>query len=141
MRGLKNLIRVHSWQLDEHRRKLADMQRLKDDFLSRIAQLEADVKKEQKAAAEDNIVNFSYATYAAAVMERRETLQASIADLDPEIDRAEGEVSDAYRELKKYELALEVRERHKAAEMARREQNEMDEMGLNIYRRGLDDRS
>ena len=64
-------------------------------------------------------------------------IQVSIQQLEKEANEAREEVSEAYRELKKYETALEARETREEAELASKEQLELDEVGIRTFTQKL----
>jgi flagellar FliJ protein len=49
---------------------------------------------------------------------------------------ARDELSDAYRRLKTFEVTKEQRDEAEALEESRAEQGELDEMGIELHRRG-----
>jgi flagellar export protein FliJ len=135
-KNLKGLIRLHQWMVDEKRRKLGDLLKMLAELEEQSRQLEAEVVAEQKAAANaPETAGFLYGNYARRVIERRERLAQSIASMEMQIAAAREELNDAYRELKKFQVAQDVRDRREALEAARREQGVLDEIGLTIHRR------
>jgi flagellar export protein FliJ len=135
MKGLPTLIRVRQWELEERRRKLADLEGLAAQLDEAIARLDDEVKMEQSVVQSSLEVNFAYAPYAAAAIERRRTLLASLADVRTQIEEASQEVTIAYQELKKYEVAQDNRRRRARVETNRREQIVLDEIGIEGFRR------
>jgi flagellar export protein FliJ len=135
MKGLPTLIRVRQWELEEKRRKLADLEGLAAQLDEAIQRLDDEVKMEQGIAGASHEVNFAYAPYAQAAIERRRTLLASLDDVKQQIEAAHEEVTIAYQELKKYEVAQDNRRRRTRAEANRREQIVLDEIGIEGFRR------
>ena len=135
MKGLPTLIRVRQWELEGKRRKLADLEGLAAQLDEAIARLDDEVKMEQGVAQSSFDVNFAYAPYAAAAIERRRTLLASLEDVRQQILGAAEEVTIAYQELKKYEVAQDNRRRRARVETNRREQIVLDEIGIEGFRR------
>ena len=83
----------------------------------------------------DDETRYAFANFYRAVMQRRETLAKTLSDLEPELEQAREEVANAFRELKKYELALDHRMKRQQATAKRREQAELDEVAIEGYRR------
>jgi flagellar export protein FliJ len=127
---LKNLIRIHDWQVDEARRKLGDLLKVQDDLKAQLARLDEELKREQALAYENPEAATFYGNYAERVIQRRERLKQSVRKMDGEIALAREEVRAAYRELKKYQVAQEQLERAEAEERALKEQKDLDEIGL-----------
>ena len=134
-RRLDGLIRLQRWKVDEKRRALADLQALHAELTAKAEALEAEVVAEQQSAAASG-TTFAYRAYAEQVIQRRESLAESLADVMRAMLKAQSDLSDAYQEAKRYEMAQDRAQQRLAAEAARREQIDLDEMGLNIYRRG-----
>ena len=134
MKGVATLIRLHQWHLDQRRRELGALERLKASFLVQLDKLEQDLVVEQQIAAGTEIGMFAYANYAVGVVSRRNNLNKSIDEVDPQIASKHAEVTSAFHEVKRYEIALREAERRREAEVARREQIEMNEVALNIHR-------
>lgn len=135
-KNLKGLIRLHQWVVDEKRRTLGDLLKLIAELEDQVRRLEAEVVAEQKAAANaPETAGFLYGNYARHVIERRERLAKSIASAERQIAAAREELNEAYRDLKKFQVAQEVRDRRAVLAAARREQNVLDEVGLGIHRR------
>ena len=134
MKGIASLIRLHQWQLDQKRRELAMLERARVDCTNQLEKLEQDLVVEQQVAAGSESGMFAYASYAAGVVTRRENLQKSIQDIDKLIGVKHAEVTAAFHEVKRYEIALREAERRREKELARREQMELDEVALNVHR-------
>lgn len=133
-RALKNLIRLGKWRLDERRRILGDMERMRADFVGQAEGLEREVVDEQATAANGD-TGISYGAYATGVIARRATIARSIEKIDGTIAEAREEVAEAFQELKKFEIALD-RQRSREERLAdRRAQNLMDELAIDMHRR------
>ena len=134
MKTLQSLIRLHSWQLEEKRRTLAGLEGLRADFVAQGERLEQELVNEQRAATASPEYAITYEGYAKAVILRRANLAASITETDGKIEVARDEVQEAYREMRKYEIAEERAQKRAAAEEARLEQAEMEEIASTQFR-------
>ncbi len=134
-KDLTGIIRLHKWQLDEKRRNLVELERMKDSFLQNLADLQLELAAEQKKASEAPVVSISYGAYAQQVMTRRTNIVNSILELDGSLEEMKDQVADAFKELKKYEV-VEQRERDRELRKRNhRQQIELDELAINIHRR------
>lgn len=136
MRNRETLIRLHRFQVDEKRRKLAELELMAQEFRARERELEAQVLAEQKKAGISDVAHFAYPMFAKSVIRRRQNILASIEDIERQLDAAKDELAAAFRELKKYELLEDSRKRKHRKEVMRVEQAELDEIALGIHRRG-----
>lgn len=130
MKSLASLIRLNKWTLEEKRRALAALQGLRTDLVRQQHELEAEVVREQQSAKSGVEGAWTYSGYAKAVIQRRETLKRTLADVDKRIDVARDAVNAAWREMRKYELAEERNQARKNADVARVERLELDEIAL-----------
>ncbi|ARJ64685.1 hypothetical protein WV31_02870 [Magnetospirillum sp. ME-1] len=135
-KGLKTLIRLSKWNVDEKQRVLVALQGREDQILAAIQQAEQSLIHEQQVAAQDAAgVGFAYAAFANAWLARREQLMQMLEQVRQEINRARDELAEAFNQLKTYEITQKERERRAQAEMDKKEQAFLDEVGLNIHRR------
>ena len=135
MRNRESLIRLHKFQVDERRRKVAEIELLLAEFRNKERELEAQILAEQEKAGISDEAHFAYPMFAKSVQKRRENILQSIADLDIQLETAQEELAAAFRELKKYELMEESRKRKVRKQTQRLEQAELDEIALQIHRR------
>jgi len=133
-RGLETLIRLNQWSVDQKRRKLGEVLGLVDGFKAEAIKLEEDLIKEQAiAAASPNEAGFLYGHFADKIIDRRAIIKISIQQLESQANDAREEVNQAYRELKKYETALDTRNKKQQAELARQDQLALDEVGMQSF--------
>jgi flagellar protein FliJ len=120
MKSRNTLIRVKRFQLDEKRRKVAQMEAMIADFQRIAADLEREIVAEQERAGIHDPCHFAYPTYAKAAIARRENLKRSIDELETQLREARVSLQEAAEELKRVEL-LDERDqnRDRAAEQGR----------------------
>ncbi|MEQ8281348.1 MAG: flagellar FliJ family protein [Parvibaculum sp.] len=135
MRNRESLIRLHKFQVDEKRRKVAELELMLGEFRQRERDLEAQVEAEQRKAGISDVAHFAYPMFAKSVLRRRENILESIEGIERQLDTAKEELADAFRELKKYELLDGNRKRKIHKEAMRAEQSSLDEIALTIHRR------
>jgi len=135
MRNRESLIRLHKFQVDEKRRKVAELELMLGEFRQRERDLEAQVEAEQRKAGISDVAHFAYPMFAKSVLRRRENILESIEGIERQLDTAKEELADAFRELKKYELLDGNRKRKVRKEAMRVEQSSLDEIALTIHRR------
>ncbi len=135
MKGLKSLIRLHRFRLDERRRGLQELETLRLRLDAALARLEAEVRAEKVTVETAPEMAFAFADYAASARERRRKLIDSIDEAERQIEQARDAVNEAFQELKKYQITQANRERMAAQRAARLEQANLDEIALTVYRR------
>jgi flagellar FliJ protein len=137
MRTLSTLIKMHRHALDEKRRALTDLENLRADLVGQREKLETDLVREQEVAKHTESGAFAYAGFHQGYIQRRDRLVASLAELETRIAAAQEEVSAAYQDVKRHEIALASRQRKQREEEDRRTQNVLDEVSLDMHRRRL----
>ena len=135
MKALGTLIRLHKQHLDEQRVRLVEFEMEQEALRARAAGLAAEVEAEGRMAATSFEASRSFSPYVERVGAERRALAAQIAELDAAIAEAGEAVAAAYQDLEKYEITRGLRERRARASEARREQAQLDEAGITIYRR------
>jgi flagellar FliJ protein len=135
MRTLSTLIKMHKHQLDEKRRALTDLENLRADLVAQREKLDGELAREQEVAKQVECGAFAYAGFHQGYIQRRDKLMASLAELETRIAAAHQEVSEAYQDVKRHEIALASRQRKQREEEDRRTQNTLDEVSLDMHRR------
>ena len=104
MKSRDTLIRLKKFQVDEKRRKVAQIESMIADFDRMASDLEREIRVEQERAGIHDPAHFAYPTYAKAAMGRRENLKRSAADLKLQLEEAKGALGEAFDDMKKVEL-------------------------------------
>ncbi|WP_404384119.1 flagellar FliJ family protein [Caenispirillum salinarum] len=134
-RGLRGLIRLHKHQVDEKRRALADLERTEQEILDRQQALREEMVREQAAVREDPALGLTFGAYVQRHKERQERLAQSLANIRKAIEAARDDLSEAFKELKTYEITQANRDLREKHERDRKEQEVLDEIGLTLHRR------
>ena len=136
MTGLANLVRLHRWILDEKRQKLVEIEQLSERFRCELEVLEQSLEAEKAEAARTLDGALAFQTFIAPALERRRTLRETVANIEREIEAARDDAGIAFQDLKKYETAQGMQERLETEQRERTAQTALDELGVNLYRRG-----
>ncbi|GGF35252.1 hypothetical protein GCM10011611_46930 [Aliidongia dinghuensis] len=134
MKPFQSQIRLHKWTVDEAQRRLGELIRLADRLRQDLADLEAEALREQAAAQASFEASLTYGAYAERVIERREKLNRSIAEVDGQVEHARDALKDAFAELKKFELAAEAAQERARRKRDAREQAQLDEVAIGMFR-------
>jgi flagellar protein FliJ len=135
MSTLDSLIRLHRWQVDERRRRVAELEELAEKLREDLRRLEAEQASEQEIAQRMPEVTSSYGSYAGALIERRRKLNQSLTDTEQQTAKAREVLAEAYQEAKRYEIAAARRVLNQRQQADRLEQHDMDELAIDIHRR------
>ena len=135
MSSLPTLIRLKQQQLDEKRLVVTRLETEAASIKSLIDNLDIEVAVESEKARANADHAYGYGTYLASARVRRAGLEGRLVQVHEKIAAAADEVAEAFREMKRFELAQTFAEQRAAAEANRRERTELDDMGLEGYRR------
>ena len=130
MKSRETLIRLKRFQVDEKRRKVAQIEVMIAEFERIAGDLEREIKAEQDRAGIHDPAHFAYPTYGKAAMQRRENLKHSAADLKLQLEDAKGALAEAFEEMKKVELLDERDQMRERADEDAREQSELEQSEL-----------
>src|SRR5919206_2958202 len=130
MKSRETLIRLKKFQVDEKRRRVAQIESMIADFQRMSVDLEREIQAEQDRAGINDPAHFAYPTYAKAAIQRRENLTRSADELKGQLEDAKAALGEAFEELKKVELLDERDQMRERAVDDAREQAELDRIGL-----------
>jgi flagellar protein FliJ len=130
MKSRETLIRLKKFQVDEKRRRVAQIEGMIAEFERIATDLEREIKGEQDRAGIHDPGHFAYPTYAKAAMNRRENLKRSADELRGQLEDAKAALGEAFEEMKKVELLDERDQMREREEENAREQAELDSIGM-----------
>jgi len=136
MKSRETLIRLKKFQVDEKRRKVAQIEAMMAEFDRIATELDREIKLEQDRAGIHDPAHFAYPTYAKAAMGRRENLKRSSDELKGQLDDAKAMLGEAFEELKKVEMLDERDHAREKAEQNAREQSELDRIAAMRFSTG-----
>ncbi len=129
MKSRETLIRLKKFQVDEKRRKVAQIEAMIAEFDRMATDLDREIKVEQDRAGIHDPSHFAYPTYAKAAITRRENLKRSTGELRTQLEDAKAALGEAFEDLKKVEMLDERDQQRERAEQNAREQVELDRIG------------
>jgi flagellar export protein FliJ len=130
MKSRETLIRLKKFQVDEKRRKVAQIEGMIAEFERMSTDLEREIKSEQDRAGIHDPAHFAYPTYAKAANQRRENLKRSADELRIQLEDAKAALAEAFEDMKKVELLDERDQMREREEEAAREQAALDAIGI-----------
>ena len=135
MKSRETLVRLKKFQVDEKRRKVAQIEAMIAEFDRMVADLDREIRTEQDRAGIHDPAHFAYPTYAKAAVTRRDNLKRSAGELKMQLDDAQAALGEAFEELKKVEMLEQRDQQRERTEQNAREQAELDRIGaLNFHR-------
>lgn len=135
MSALDSLIRLSRWQLDERRRDLATLEEFAAKLVEERQRLDLEDERERAVAAASPEAAFAYSGYARRLIDRKRRLEQSQAETAERIALAREALALAFQDTKRYEIAAANRQKQQAQREARQQQQALDEIGVDGFRR------
>ena len=101
MKSRDTLVRLKQFQVDDKRRRIAQLQQMIAEFTRMTNELDREIASEEQRANINDPNHFAYPTYARAARSRRDNLNHSLSDLREKLSAAERQLEEAGEELTK----------------------------------------
>lgn len=130
--SLKTLQRIQKFNIDEQRKILVDLQTKQDQLKIELARLNQGYESEKNYAAQHPGWG-NFGAYVKRYLEKKETLEAAIAQMQQAIEEVRDRIADMFKEQKTYEIVDDNRRKREIKEENNKEQKMLDEVGTNTY--------
>ena len=110
MKSRDHLVRLKRFQVEERRRRVAQIETMIAEFGRMAADLDREIAAEEQRSGITDPNHFAYPTYARAAVVRRDNLRRSAHELQDQVEEARGHLGTAMDELKKAE-SMESRDK------------------------------
>jgi flagellar protein FliJ len=107
MRSRENALRLKRFNLDEKRRRVAQIELMVAEFERMAAELDREIIIEQERSGIRDASHFAYSTYARAAGIRRDNLLRSVGELRGQLAEAQAQLDAALGEVRAYEAFSE----------------------------------
>jgi flagellar FliJ protein len=135
MSWTESLIKLAGYEVENRQLRLTEITKRLADAEIRLAVLVAEGEAETKHAGQDAEAGWYLAGYSAGLKVRKAALQAEIDAIQAEERGARDALAQAFEEQKKYEQVAENARVAEVKEANRRENAELDEVGMRAARR------
>jgi flagellar FliJ protein len=135
MSWTESLIKLAGYEVENRQLRLTEITKRLADAEIRLAVLQAEGEAEAKHAGENAEAGWYLAGYSAGLKVRKAALQAEIDAIQAEERGARDALAQAFEEQKKYEQVAESARAAEAKETRRRENAELDEVGMRTARK------
>lgn len=132
MAKLDGIIRFRKWELDEQRRDLAILLSERAEIVELLEKLDAEMLA-QKSMAQSDLGSMTLGAYIEGARKKRAWIVDDIREKDQEIEEKQDIVSDAFKELKTFEIADQRQKDRVRKKMDSQEQDELDELGRQAF--------
>lgn len=136
MADLTGLIRVRKYAVEQKQKFLSELYRQAEELEAQKKTMLDQRAAEEAKVHEMGVEMLSYfAPYAKAVEQRVKEIDYSLNTLNKRIELTRDDVRAAFAELKKVELTQEARDDEEQAEIKKKEDNELDDIALQTFRK------
>ncbi|MAE52237.1 MAG: hypothetical protein CMH27_10540 [Micavibrio sp.] len=140
MADLEALIRVRRHAVEQKQKFLAELYKQADELEGQKEAMIKTLAEERKKVDEMGVEALGYfGHYSEAVRGRVEDIDEAMAKLNNRIEHAREDMRDAFADLKKVEITQERREAEDDKELKKKENDLMDEIALEGYRRAQEE--
>ena len=130
MKSRVTLIRLKKFQVDEKRRKVAQIEGMIAEFERIGFDLDREIKAEQDRAGIQDPTHFAYPTYAKAATVRRDNLERSTDEMRIQLEDAKSALGDEIDEMKKVELLDERDQAREREELSGHNKIELNSINI-----------
>lgn len=137
MADLEALIRLRRHEVEEKQKVLAEIFREVEELETRRKDLLERLTKERIAMEKDENLETRayYGRFEGVIRSDVERIDQMLAQLEVRVQIAQEEVRTAFADMKRVEIVHERRQKEEAAEIQNKEATELDEIGIEGYRR------
>ena len=131
----ESLVKLATYEVENRQLRLAEIAKRRVDAEIRLAVMIAEGEAEAKRAGQDAESGWYHIGYADGLRIRKAALQAEIDAIEAEERGARDALAEAFEEQKKYEQVAENARVAERKEVNRRDNAELDEVGMQATRR------
>lgn len=133
MKSLTTLIRVKQREMDALKRQQGVLEKQREEVQAIIDGLANQLLSELKTAQAMPEMAHFFGDYAATIKQRQEMMHGHLRRVEVELDKLATQLRERFGEMKTLELALANWKKRRDDAAKRREQQEMDEIGIRGY--------
>lgn len=133
MKSIKTLLRVKQREMDALKRQQGLLEAQREELYKTLDILATRLAQELKAAETLPGMASFFGDFSNAIKQRQEAVHGGIRLLDNELDRLAAQIRERFSETKKFEIALANWEKRRDEALARRAQQEMDDIAIRGY--------
>ena len=133
---LNPLIRVQKHALEQKQKFLAELYRQAEEYEGQKEHMLKTLEEEREKLDDMGVEMLRYfGPYEAGVDARVKEIDEALLTLNTRIDLAREDMREAFAELKKIEMTQEERDVAEQRDIDKKQSDELDEIGLEVFRR------
>jgi flagellar protein FliJ len=135
MKGLGTLIKLKQRELDTLRRQLTEQQEQMDILLRAEQGLIEELERELALAAEQVEMAGFFGNFSKGIETRQQQVRDAMTKVQKKMDTLRDKISDAFGELKRFEVTLDNQQKRKKQKLDKAETQQLDEISLQQFQR------
>lgn len=135
MKGIDTLIKMHQRELDTLRREMVKLEEQKQQLIDMATKLQNELMAERQLAAEQPTMAAYMGDFEKRVQKRQVEIAKEVIDLNSRMAHLSGAIAESFGELKKYEITRDNEQAREKARADAREQETLDEVGIQQFAR------
>lgn len=135
MKGLTTLIKIQKRELDKLRLQMTQLETKRDTQIAYMRKLKEELEHELEAASQMTEMRGFFGDFSEAIKKKQKATVTVILKLEQQMEQLAVHIQNTFSELKKYEISYENYLAEQKREREKREQIELDELGIQMYQR------
>ncbi len=112
MKSQTSLIQRCSFEVDERRQTIADIETMTGEFQQMVVDLDRQIEFEQERSGVVDVNHCAYPTFAKAAIQRRDNLKNSVRELESKLEETRDHWAEACEKLKKIDRTRSAAREH-----------------------------
>lgn len=133
MKSLPTLIKLCQTQIEDRRKRLTEREEQKSSLEAILDELERQMKEERDLITKNPSMAMTFEAFNKMYQEQKENTNYAIADIKRQILHLTEDVAELYMDKKKFEILLERQASKEAKKLAKKEEDELNEVALRKF--------
>ena len=133
MKSLHTLIKLEKRELDRLRKQMNILEDGRDKLIAHMERLQEQLIQELEAASVMPDLRGFFGDFSDAIKKKQRQMATKVVQFEQQIQELNQEVAIHFSELKKYEIARENHQKREKNKRDKREQAELDEVGVRAF--------
>jgi flagellar export protein FliJ len=135
MKGINTLIKLHQRELDALRRQLVQLEEQKEQLIQLAGKLHRELMNERELAVKDPTMAAYMGDFEKRIKNRQLEIAKEVIQIDQRSSQLAAAIAESFGELKKYEITRDNEHEREQAKANQREQEMLDEIGMQQFSR------
>ena len=130
MKRRDNLLRLKRFRVEDLKRRLMTLDDMKANLERKLEELDQSIEREKARASDSDIGRLAFPSFLQAIEVRRKNICSTMKEVERERAGVQDDMTEAYQDLKSFEVAEEERQRRAEDAAAHAGQIRLDELAV-----------